>query len=113
MLKKGKDVPLNPGLEITSIVSRYSKVILDYTFRSPKIFNASWTEGDPAEVSGKPGFNGSKLTLFVNPGFHFKPGAAFDILLNKTNKILVYCGLPANYANFKIKVDVHPFPECE
>jgi hypothetical protein len=81
-----------------------SKVILDYTFRSPKIFNASWIEGEPAEFSGEPGFNTSRLKLFVNPGFHFKPGAKFDIMVNKSQKVVVYCGLRSNYGQCSIQL---------
>lgn len=42
----GPDIPLGK-LAVTTIVSRYNRNKLEYTFKSGNIFNASWAEGIP------------------------------------------------------------------
>ena len=98
-----------PKLAITTIVSRYNKNLLDYTFKSGSIFNASWSEGVP--IVNKPGYNESKVKLMVNPGFSFLPGVQFDILIDKTNRILANCGTAKTYDGIKIRIKVAPDPD--
>jgi hypothetical protein len=104
----GYDVAMGK-LAITTIVSRYNKNALEYTFKSGSIFNASWTEGVP-EVN-KPGYNESKIKLMVNPGFSFLPGVQFEVMVSKANKILANCGTAKTYEGIKIRIHVAPDPD--
>jgi len=42
----GPDIAMG-DLEVTTIVSRYNRNKLEYTFKSGNVFNASWSEGIP------------------------------------------------------------------
>jgi hypothetical protein len=103
----GDDIPMGQ-MPITTIVSRWNRAKLEYTFRSGNVFNASWTEGVP-EVN-KPGYNTSRVKLMVNKGYSFLPGVEFEVLIGKVNAIKANCGTPGNYEGIKIKINVAPDP---
>jgi hypothetical protein len=103
----GADIPMGK-LSISTIVSRFNRAKLEYTFKSGNVFNASWTEGVP-EVN-KPGYNTSRIKLMVNKGYSFLPGVQFDVLVDKMNGIKANCGTPGNFQGIKIKINVAPDP---
>jgi len=103
----GKDIPMG-GLKVTTVVSRFNRAKLEYTFKSGTVFNASWSEGEP-EVN-KPGYNNSRLKLMVNRGYTFLPGVEFEVLVHKSNGIKANCGTPGNYEGIKIAINVQPDP---